>query len=155
MARMTKRPWKPPWKDRIESWGVPGMSFVCKFSMLFVKLNFWQDVCLKISSISILIIIMLVLTLLPTKKCFSPCRSPSPPARIPFHPWASAFRDPVQIHFRNIVIIPLWTTWACSCIWSASSWKRSHWSSCRTSSCESDTRLSTSPQSFNIWLSEY
>ena len=37
-------------------------------------------------------------------KCLSPCTSPSPPARTPFHPWASAFTDSIQIHFRDNIL---------------------------------------------------
>ena len=89
MARMIKRPWNPPWKDRIESWGVPGTSFVWKFWIvnLFFH-NHDEDDCDDCADTD-------------KERWFSPCRSPSPPARIPFHPWASAFRDPSQIHFRD------------------------------------------------------
>ena len=41
LARLVvKLPWKPPWKERTESCGVPGVSFVCN---IFVRLEIWNQ----------------------------------------------------------------------------------------------------------------
>ena len=37
---VVKLPWKPPWKERTESCGVPGVSFVCN---IFVRLEIWNQ----------------------------------------------------------------------------------------------------------------